>query len=232
MRKLFPRVRFSRKQKIVRNLVLVLLCLFLTEWLLEFPALTDASLLRRVERIWLLENTELLFTAGEDDAGVLYGRNGDLLLTVPYGRTILGKQPGQSLLWEERDGIHCSSKDLWPLEIMAFGSLEDAARAEIEVDIHWEGSSGGRDWDTQRTYTAQGVRHNPYCFTFQLEPCFSEADTSAEAEMERAFFAGEGPGFTYQTVLRLYDGAGRMTAEKTMGYLEDVGLGWPEEETV
>lgn len=219
----FPKL--NRKQKIARNILLIALALLLFEWLLHFPALTKEGVLRRAERDYLLENSALLFIGREEGLshfreGTLYARNGDLLLAVNYDRTALGPQAGFSEIYDEPDGILCLSRDWWPLEVMAVGALEEADRAELEVTIHWDGSSGGREWDTQRTYTAEGQRKNEYSFTFHLAPYYAEADNSPEAEMERIFFDGGGPNFTQTPVLRLYDAEGTLLHEKSMDYIE------------
>ena len=196
----FPKL--NRKQKIARNFLLIALALLLFEWLLHFPALTKEGVLRRAERDYLLENSALLFIGREEGLshfreGTLYARNGDLLLAVNYDRTALGLQAGFSEIYDEPDGILCLSRD-----------------------IHWDGSSGGREWDTQRTYTAEGQRKNEYSFTFHLAPYYAEADNSPEAEMERSFFDGGGPNFAQTPVLRLYDAEGTLLHEKSMDYIE------------
>lgn len=221
--------KWSRKWKTVRNLLCIVLLLFLMSWEMEFPSLTKAGLIRRAERQYLLEDSQLLFTGHEEGKsdfwkGTLYVRNGDLFLTVNYDRTPLGLQKGFSYAYEEPDGILCLSRTWWPLEVLAVGALETADRAELEITIHWDGEFGGRRWDTERTYTAEGERQNDDCFTFRLTPCYSEDDSSPEAKMERAFFGGGGPVFTQAPVLRLYDAAGELLHEKTMEYIEiDVG---------
>lgn len=217
--------RLNRKQRTARNLLLIILALLLFEWALSFPALTREGVLRRAERQYLLEGSELLFTGQEAGKsgfweGTLYARNGSLLLIANYDRTPLGLRSGLSCLYDEPDGILCLSRDWRPLEVLAVGALETADRAELEVAIHWDGEFGGRRWDTERTYTAEGERQNDYCFTFRLTPCYREDDPSPEAEMERAFFGGEGPNFTQTPVLRLYDAEGALLHEKTMDYLE------------
>lgn len=225
--------RLNRRQKILRNLLLMALALLAFEWLLEFPVLTKAGVLRRAERDYLLENSELLFTGREEglsdfQEGTLYARKGNLLLAVNYYRTALGLQAGFSQAYDTPDGIVCLSRSWWPTEVMAAGTLEEADRAELEITIHWEGSSRGRQWDTRRTYRAEGTRKNPNCFVFRLTPHYPETDDSPEAEMEREFFRGEGPGFTQETVtLRLYQADGGLLHEKAMEFIEAEGwLHW------
>lgn len=216
---------FDRKRKTILNLLLAALCLLLAWSRAGFPPWTLDGLLRRAEQQYLLEDSQLLFTGHEEGksdflGGTLYVQSGDLFLAVNYDRTPLGLRQGFSYAYEEPDGILCLSRSWWPLEVLAVGALETADRAELEITIHWDGSFGGRWWDTERTYTAEGERQNDHCFTFRLTPCYSEDDSSPEAEMERAFFGGEGLNFTQAPVLRLYDAAGELLHEKTMDYIE------------
>nr|WP_326185620.1 hypothetical protein [uncultured Oscillibacter sp.] len=225
-------LRLNRKQKIIRNFLLIALTFLLFEWMLGFPVLTREGVLRRAERGYLMEGSELLFIGreeGESDflEGTIFARNGNQFLAVNYYRTPLGLQGGVPKFYDEPDGICVLSRDWWPLEVMAMGTLEGADRAELEITIHWDGSSGGRRWNTQRTYTAEGERQNDYCFTFRLEPYYSEEDGSPEAEMERAFFSGQGPTFTQEPVLRLYGADGELLHEKKMEYIDwEFNLHW------
>mgnify|MGYP001772761703 CR=1 FL=1 len=79
--------RLTRRQKLVRNLLAAAVCLFLLEWMMGFPCLTAEGLLRRAERMYLMEDTELLYDGQGRGAGgvcwpTVYGRNGDTLLAV------------------------------------------------------------------------------------------------------------------------------------------------------
>ena len=47
--------RLSRRQKTVRNLLLILAALALWSWEMDFPAWTRAGILRRAEQVNLLE---------------------------------------------------------------------------------------------------------------------------------------------------------------------------------
>ena len=53
--------RWNRRQKTVRNVLLIVLTLFLLEWSCGFPPWTLEGLLRRAERQYLLENSTVLF---------------------------------------------------------------------------------------------------------------------------------------------------------------------------
>ena len=225
----------NRRQRVIRNLAMSLLCLLLLDWMLGFPALSKRALLREAEQQYLLEGSELLFTTttgkyGFDAPHTLYARNGDLLLTVNYNWTPLGLQPAPARLWQEPDGIRLSQGFMGIAgSYMAFGSLEGAASAELSVTLAGklevydnEQSLGYRTY--RETYTARGQRQNPYCFTFQLEPHHAKEqildDHWAAVEEQTSLYTPFGALLAQDAVLRLYDEAGELYHEKTVP--------WPE----
>ena len=233
--------KLNRKQKIFRNLTLTGLCLMLMSWMLGFPALSRGALLRELEQQFLLENSELLFTTTTADYGfdaphTLYARNGDLLLTVNYNWTPLGLTSRRGELWQEPDGIRLGMgfMDIAGSYI-AFGSLEDAASAELTVTLAGkyeafdnEKSLGYRTY--RETYTAVGERRNPYCFTFRLEPHHEKDrqldDHWAALEEVQSLETPFGPFEAQDAVLRLYDEAGNVYHEKTVPWPEWDHIYW------
>ena len=227
--------RLSRRQRVICNLILSLLCLLLLDWMLGFPALGKKALLREAERQYLLEGSELLFTTttgkyGFDASHTLYARNGDLLLAVNYNWTPLGLQPSPARLWQEPDGIRLSQGFMGIAgSYMAFGSLEGAATAELTVTLAGKLEAYDNElplgYRTYReTYTAQGQRQNPYCFTFQLEPHHAKEqildDHWAAVEEQTSLYTPFGALLAQDAVLRLYDEAGELYHEKAVP--------WPE----
>lgn len=87
--------RFTRKQRILRNLLLMALFLYWAAWCLEFPCLTKNGLLRRAEDAYLLEkgDMELLFDGREIEEESLY---------AAYGRQLLLFTPSHSECRERR----------------------------------------------------------------------------------------------------------------------------------
>ena len=213
----------NRTQKILCNLLLLILTLFVAAWMLRFPTLTKGGLLRRAEQRYFLENSEILFTGDEFGPKTLYARNGDLLMAVVYSRTMLGYQLIWSYLFEESDSIYCVTKDFNHVEFMAFGAVEHADRAELEVTLDITVSGVNR---LHETYVAEGTRVNPYCFRFTLQKHFAEDDGSIAAIEERKIFADQTAPQCHGAVLRLYDEAGELIHEKKMEYFNMEILGW------
>lgn len=224
--------RLSRKQRIVRNLALSLVCLLLLDWMLGFPSLSRRGLLREAEQRYLLEDSELLFTTtngkyGFDMPHTLFARNGGLLLTANYSWTPLGLQEGQVQLWQEPDTIRLSQGFMdMAGSYIAFGNLEEVATAELTVTLAGKLEGG----EYRETYTAQGRRQNPWCFTFQLEPHHAkdqilDGHWAAEAE-QMAIYTTFGELLAQDAVLRLYDEAGQLYHEKTVPWPEWDQIYW------
>lgn len=228
--------RLSRKQKLVRNLLAAAVCLFLLEWMMNFPCLTAEGLLRRVERAYLLENTELLYDGQNRGAGgicwpTVYGRNGDTLLAVRYGRSPLGRQLVTAELHREPDNIYCFRQMNFfgelPLRVLAFGDLENAARAELLCTVEVTTGVGDvRRTLLRETYAAEGEWAAPGAVSFTLTPRYGEEDTSEDAVTERRMFGGEVAAQNYDAVLRLYDETGSLIHEKRVEVLEEESYGW------
>ena len=76
--------KLSRRQRVVRNLALAGLLLFGFAWMWDFPALSPERLVGRVERQYLIEDAQIVYTAddgGESDP-TYYARSGDVFLLV------------------------------------------------------------------------------------------------------------------------------------------------------
>lgn len=215
--------KLNRTQKIIRNVTMVALTLFIAAWMLQFPTWTKGGLLRRAERQYFLEDSEFLFAGDEEGPDTLYARNDDLLLAVVYSRTMMGYQLNWSYLLEEPDGIYCDTRDFNHTEFMAFGNLEEAATAELKVTLDITVSGVNR---LHETYVVQGTRVNPYCFSFALEKHYAEDDESVAAEEERKIFENRTAPQCHDAVLRLYDADGMLIHEKSIGWFEIEALGW------
>lgn len=217
----FP--KFNRKQKIVRNLILTICAIVLMSWMLAFPSLTKAGLLRRVEQNYLLEHSELLFTAkNERGLHTLYARNGKLLLAVNYSPTPLGLHDDWSNLIDETDGIYCDVSGYHCVSAIAIGAVEEADRAELTVTM--EVTMDGVE--LEKTYVTQGVRENPYCFRFDLKPQYAQDDEHLAARAEREIFADIRVPNCHNSVLRLYDGQGNLLHEKEIEWFDVKMLAW------
>lgn len=215
--------KWNRTQKIICNLLLLALTVFAAAWMLNFPSLTKDGLLRRAEQQYFLEGSEVLFTGDEYGPNTLYAGNGDLLLAVVYSRTMLGYQLNWSYLFDEPDGIYCDTNDFNHVEFIAFGKLEDAESAELEVTHDITVSGVNR---LHETYVAQGRRMNPHCFRFALEKHYAENDESVAAQTERKIFENMAAPQCQNSVLRLYDGDGKLIHQKTIEWFKIEMLGW------
>ena len=130
------------------------------------------------------------------------------------------------MIYEEPDGIYCTSWNFEATEVLAFGSMQGAVRAELEVTL--DVTLKYQPTWLHETYTAEGVRVNPDCFYFALTPHYEVEDDSQAAKTEREVFAGERVADQSDVQLRLYDESGNLIHTKQLDYVEtDSLLEWP-----
>lgn len=196
-------LRLTRRQKLLRNLLVIAVLLFCVEWRAGFPAWRMETLVRRAEDACLLEPVTSIWLEDVDRFGrpVLYGENNGQLISIVYEDGFLGKnledvtlyQPGFRYIMDyrtESDGDDISRT------ARVIGFLGDAQRMELELtvqDVHGE----------QGTLTVEGTKENDHCFTFASTP----EETQAAGILWTEELTGSG-------VLRIYDGAGVLQEER------------------
>lgn len=196
-------LRLTRRQKLLRNLLVIAVLLFCVEWRAGFPAWRMETLVRRAEDACLLEPVTSIWLEDVDQFGrpVLYGENNGQLISIVYEDGLLGKnledvtlyQPGFRYIMDyrtESDGDDVSRT------ARVIGFLNDAQRMELELtvqDVHGE----------QGTLTLEGTKENDHCFTFASTP----EETPAAGILWTEELTGSG-------VLRIYDGAGVLQEER------------------
>lgn len=203
--------RLNRKQKIVRNLVLMVLALFLTAWMLDFPCWTQTRLLHRAERQNLIVPGTSQILCSRD--GTLYAWTGDRILNVYYERTPLGfcltntKQEKVGEWYSLKCDRSGRRENLYSYPVFTLvGRLEAVASAELEVTASLpEGQFVG-------TYLIRGEREENNCFTFSLMRKTLPEKESLLAQQENQLFRGWFSGDS--TTLRLYDADGKLIEER------------------
>lgn len=207
-------MKLNRTQKIIRNLLLIGICLFLLEWMLEFPCLTKQGLLDRAEREYLLKGpTELIFDR-EDDfyQRIVYGRNDDGMLAVGYKTTLLGFREIQTWFFPDSDYVLVQDLEVavhngyvgHVCYAMLVGLPERVARAELDVE-----KNGGH------LLRFEAARQETQVMTF---PLVGKND-KGEEEYWDGNLTGE------KAVLRLYDDAGNLLQEQSFDDLYYAGNG-------
>lgn len=201
--------RWNRRQKTVRNFLLIVLTLFLLEWSYGFPPSTLDGLLRRAERKYLLENSTVLFQTDSVGEGYeLYAWNHGQILQVYYDRTPLGLRLDAARLFDEETGafggidLAAGKQDgYYPIRLFAFGDMADAASAEMDVTVSYTSNQ------IVSTCTVQGERAADNCWRFDLERQYDDGDASQAAQREREIFSGSQKD-RYSGTLRLYEAQG------------------------
>ena len=198
----------TRRQKLVRNLLVIVLLVFCVEWCLGFPAWRTETLIRRAEQAYLLEPVTELWFEAEDQYGrqVLYGENNGQLICMSYEEGILGKYLEDVKLYRpevryivdyqtEPDGEYVSRT------ARVIGFLEEAERMELELTL--------QDVDgVQGTLTLEGTKVDDHCFSF--------ASTPEENRDTGILWLEEIRG---GAVLRIYDCADVLLEERTYDVL-------------
>ena len=196
--------RLSRRQKTVRNLLLILAALALWSWEMDFPAWTRAGILRRAEQVNLLETpSEILYEDRDLDGGTILARNGKYLLRTSYDHTLVGLRFNGAALYEEavlldrdyeRGGR--GERDYFYPGYTAMGLLKNVSFAEAELAI---GGELNASWVIRGEKTAE-CRFD-FCYTRQYE----EGDQSPEALAEDTMLRGQYSSSEVTTTFRFYE---------------------------
>lgn len=198
-------MKLTRTQKIIRNLLLIAICLFLLEWMLEFPCLTKQGLLNRAEREYLLNGPTELILDREDYMArkVLFGRNKDGILTVDYDATLLGFRyslwdsqffPDSDYILLQDMDTHISNgsvRHVYYVELI--GLPERVARAELELKR-----------DGKQLLYFEESRQEPKVLTFS----HVGTDASGKEKVWETDLKWD------EAVLRLYDDTGTLLQEQ------------------
>lgn len=219
--------RWNRRQKTVRNFLLIVLTLFLLEWSYGFPPSTLDGLLRRAERKYLLENSTVLFQTDSVGEGYeLYAWNHGQILQVYYDRTPLGLRLDAARLFDEETGafggidLAAGKQDgYYPIRLFAFGDMADAASAEMDVTVSYTSNQ------IVSTCTVQGERAADNCWRFDLERQYDDGDASQAAQREREIFSGSQKD-RYSGTLRLYEAQGELLRTADIEAFQQLTMKW------
>lgn len=219
--------RWNRRQKTVRNFLLIVLTLFLLEWSYGFPPSTLDGLLRRAERKYLLENSTVLFQTDSVGEGYeLYAWNHGQILQVYYDRTPLGLRLDAARLFDEETGafggidLAAGKQDgYYPIRLFAFGDMADAASAEMDITVSYTSNQ------IVSTCTVQGERAADNCWRFDLERQYDDGDASQAAQREREIFSGSQKD-RYSGTLRLYEAQGELLRTADIEAFQQLTMKW------
>lgn len=168
--------KLSRRQKIVRNLFVVALCLFWMAWHQGFPTRSYEALLQRAAGAYLIEApVELLYVYEEEQ--FVYGAVDKRLLRARYEDELFGMQLNHSRLYpeEKRYVVHYNThdydkaSDTYTLRFdgMLIGFLGDAATAEMDIQLVTYHSITMKE-ESREIKTIIGVREGNYNLRFPV----------------------------------------------------------------
>ena len=198
--------KLSRRQKIVRNLFVVALCLFWMAWHQGFPTRSYEALLQRAAGAYLIEApVELLYVYEEEQ--FVYGAVDKRLLRARYEDELFGMQLNRSQLYPEgkRYVVHYNThdydkaSDTYTLRFdgMLIGFLGDAATAEMDIQLVTYHSITMKE-ESREIKTIIGVREGNYNLRFPV------VEDGRDGLNVNASLVS----------LRLYDGGGNLLEEK------------------
>lgn len=219
--------RWNRRQKTVRNFLLILLTLLLLGWSSGFPSWTLDGLLRRAERKYLLEDSTPLFQTDSVGEGYeLYAWNHGQILQVYYDHGLMGYWLDAARLFDEEIGVFggidlaAGKQDgYYPIRLFAFGDMADAASAEMDVTVSYTSNQ------IVSTCTVQGERAAENCWRFDVERQYDDRDTGELAQWEREIFSGSQKD-RYSGTLRLYDGDGALLRSWDFDKFQQLTMQW------
>lgn len=197
---------FNRKQKILRNVTLCVVLVFLLEWCVGFPVWSCQALLRRANGMYLLEDATQLLHVGEGWYGqpTVYAENNGQLLTVIYDKTPLGLRLEYTELYppEVRYIMESSWVDeendtyVICLKTQVVGFLDQVSRAELELTLkEYAEKTTASQVKKTAVVTLRGEKVSDYCIRFPrtVEEDFDALRTDVDA-----------------AVLRMYDESGEL----------------------
>lgn len=219
--------KWSRKWRVVRNLLCIALVMFLLSWALEFPSLTKAGLLRRAERKYLLEDSKVLLETDSIGEGCeLYAWNHGQILQVYYDRCPLGLRLDAARLYDEEFGVFGGidlaagkQNGYYPIRLFAFGDMADAASAKMDVTVSYTSNQ------TVSTCTVEGERAADNCWRFDLKRQYDDTDKGEQARWERELFSGSQKD-RYSGTVRLYDADGELLQVWSFDGFQQATMRW------
>ena len=218
--------KLSRKQKLIRNVIVTAAALAVLWWMLEFPALTFGGLLRRAEQAYLLdEHGEILYSDSWLDGGRILSRHGDRLMSINWERSLLGRRFGgakifdpnvEHILFYDSEDVKTGGKTYWYPRLELWGLVEEPAAAELEWTVT------AKDGE-EMTWTIPGVRKDEHCLVFAFTRNDAIATDGSEAELEEQFLLGDYVRKNWSAQICFYNTEGILT---DIHRFERVGWGY------
>ncbi|MBQ2668881.1 MAG: hypothetical protein IJF56_09675 [Clostridia bacterium] len=217
--------KLSRKQKLLRNIVVMLAALGSLWWMLGFPALTINGLQRRAEQAYLLdEKGEILYSESWLDGGRILSWQRDRLMSTNWERTLLGYRFGgaklfdpnvQHILFYSREDVKAEGKTYWYPKLELWGLVEEPAAAVLEWTVTAKDGA-------VMTWTMPGVRKDDHCLAFVFARNYETAADGSEAETEERFLLGDYVRENSLAQISFYNEVGVLTGihrfEHVVGY--------------
>lgn len=218
--------RLSRPWRVARNLVCIVLGVYLIWLFAGAGALTAERAFRRAEKQDMVGPSEILLERREGDQVTFTGRteSGYYIGTFAKDANLLGGWYTRGRLFVDRqeDVTFSVAKCEWGgfgtdyVDLLLLCDDPAVSRGEAEITIAGSGRLNGKWYDFDEVYTVEFLPAAKGVLSGWLEAA-SEDDWSWESQLERLML---GSLYTKATpvTIRLYDGGGELLLERSMEY--------------
>lgn len=219
--------RLSRPWKVVRNLVCIVLAVYLIWLFLGGNALTAEWAFRRAEARAMVGPSEILLERREGDVVTFTGRTecGYFIGSFcKYGNPLRGWYTRDNFYVERQEDVTFSvAKPDWGaafdaeyVDLLLLCDDPAVSRGEAEITVAGTGSLNGRPYDFNKTYTAEFLPAAEGVLSGRIEAETEDADSwSGMLERHRL---GDIYDSTCPVTIRLYGESGALLLEKSVDY--------------
>lgn len=217
--------RLPRPWRAARNLVCIVLAVYLIWLMLGGRPLTVQWAFRRAERQDMVGPSEIMLERREDRNVTILGETPEGYFLGLFSRLSGGGWRTDATLYIPRQtDVTLTVMDILPgmhygsgyVDLLLLCDDPAVSRGEAELTLAGTGSLNGRRYDFDQTYTVEFLPAEDGILSGRVE-ARSEDDGSWESRLERVML-GHIYDDTVPVTVRLYDGAGALVLERSIQY--------------
>ena len=221
--------RLSRPWRVVRNLVCIVLAVYLIWLMLGGRPLTVQWAFRRAERQDMVGPSEIMLERREAGDVTILGETQEGYFLGLFSRLSGGGWRTDATLYIPRQtDVTLTVMDILPgmhygsgyVDLLLLCDDPAVSRGEAELTLAGSGSLNGRRYDFDQTYTVEFLPEGEGVLSGRVE-ARSEDDGSWESRLERVMLGGIYDN-TVPVTIRLYDGGGALLLERSMEYAHPI----------
>ncbi len=218
--------RLSRPWRVVRNLVCIVLGVYLIWLLLGGNPLTKEWAFRREERLAMVGPSEILLERPQSDTELVVGKTPEGYFLVQFFRQSVGSWVTAATRYLPRQAdVTLTAADVRTrarfqeesVDLLLLCDDPAVSRGEAELTLAGDGSVNGRRYDFDQTYTVEFLPEGERVLAGRLQP-ETDSDAGWEGEVERFALAWI-YSMEIPVTIRLYDGGGALLLERSIEYV-------------